>query len=455
MTSPIEIFFSYSHKDQKFRDELEKQLRFLERQGAITGWSDRKIGAGREWANEVDTHLNSAHIILLLVSPDYLASDYCYDTEMKLALERHEAKEAVVIPVILRSVDWKGAPFGKLQALPTDAKAVTAWPNRDKAFEDIAKGIRNIIEGLSTIPSTNITHSSRETTHQHALSIPHSYPLPCTYRGLSAFQEQDAPFFFGREVFIEQLMDNVRNKSLIAVIGPSGSGKSSLVFAGLIPRLLKEGKWCITSFRPRERPFRALATSLLPLLESQMSETDLLMQIKKLAEPLQSGELSLFDIVDRILQKNTATRLLMYIDQFEELYTLCRNAEDRQRFLDMLLEAIQLASQQLVLNFTLILTLRADFFGQVLLYRPFADARLIVSGRDEITGEETVEIVHEALIRYWNRLHKWMEENREFRLWQERLRARMSEWERANYIHSELLRGVMLGESENWPIRVS
>src|SRR6266568_3809053 len=90
----------------------------------------------------------------------------------------------------------------------------------------------------------------------------------------------------------------------------------SVVFAGLIPRLLKEGKWCIPPFVPRERPFRALATSLLPLLESQMSETDLLMQIKKLAEPLQSGELSLFDIVDRILQKNTATRLLMYIDQF-------------------------------------------------------------------------------------------------------------------------------------------
>ena len=111
MSSPIEIFFSYSHKDKRLRDELETQLGLLKRQGAITAWYDRKIGAGKEWAHEIDTHLNSAHIILLLVSPDYLASDYCYDTEMKLALERHKAKEAVVIPVILRSVDWKGAPL--------------------------------------------------------------------------------------------------------------------------------------------------------------------------------------------------------------------------------------------------------------------------------------------------------------------------------------------------------
>ncbi len=166
----------------------------------------------------------------------------------------------------------------------------------------------------------------------------------------------------------------MRRKPLVAVIGPSGSGKSSLVFAGLFPRLYQEGNWYIASFRPRDRPFRALAATLIPLLENQMSETDLLVQIKKLAEPLQQRELALYDVVERIIQKHRAARLLLFIDQFEELYTLCRIAEDRQCFLDILLEAVQAASQQQTLNFTLVLTLRADFFGQVLLYRPFADA---------------------------------------------------------------------------------
>ena len=90
--------------------------------------------------------LESAKIILLLVSADFLASDYCYDVELKRAMERHEAKEALVIPIILREVDWKGAPFGKLQALPKKAKPVTNWSNTDSAFANIARGIRRAVE---------------------------------------------------------------------------------------------------------------------------------------------------------------------------------------------------------------------------------------------------------------------------------------------------------------------
>jgi len=144
----IEVFFSYAHKDEELRDELEKHLAILKRQGVIAGWHDRKIGPGREWQGQIDAHLNSAGIILLLVSSDFLASDYCYDNEMKRAMERHEAGEARVIPVILRPVDWKGAPFAKLQALPKDAKAVTTWPNRDEAFANVAQGIRAAVEEL-------------------------------------------------------------------------------------------------------------------------------------------------------------------------------------------------------------------------------------------------------------------------------------------------------------------
>ncbi len=124
MATTIEIFFSYSHKDETLREKLEKQLSLLKWQGLITGWHDRKIVAGQEWAGEVDTHLNTAQIILLLVSPDSMASDYCYGIEMKRAMERHEAGEARVIPIILRPTDWKSASFGQLKALPKDGKEV-------------------------------------------------------------------------------------------------------------------------------------------------------------------------------------------------------------------------------------------------------------------------------------------------------------------------------------------
>ena len=145
----IEVFFSYAHEDEKLRDELAKHLKLLERQQVISAWHDRQITAGTEWKGQIDNHLETAKIILLLVSSDFLASDYCYDIELKRAMERHEAREARVIPVILREVDWKGAPFGKLQALPRNAEPVTNWSNRDQAFADIARGIRRAVEELT------------------------------------------------------------------------------------------------------------------------------------------------------------------------------------------------------------------------------------------------------------------------------------------------------------------
>src|SRR5262245_11665534 len=147
-TRAVEVFFSYSHKDEDLQNELSKHLALLKRQRVITAWHDRRIGAGKEWKNEIDEHLNTADIILLRVSSDFLASDYCYDVEVETAMKRHEDGEARVIPVILRPVDLKGAPFGKLQALPKDARPVTDWPNRDQAFLNVAEGIRVAAEEL-------------------------------------------------------------------------------------------------------------------------------------------------------------------------------------------------------------------------------------------------------------------------------------------------------------------
>ena len=154
----IEIFYSYAHEDEALRNELNKHLSVLKQQGLITDWYDRNISAGTKWEQEIDIHLNTAHIILLLVSPDFLASHYCSSVEMKRAMERHEAGEARVIPIILREVDWKGAPFDKLQVLPTNGKPVKSGRNCDKAFLDVAQGIRKAVEELhSTMTNSEKT----------------------------------------------------------------------------------------------------------------------------------------------------------------------------------------------------------------------------------------------------------------------------------------------------------
>ena len=144
----LRLFYSYSHKDERLRDKLETHLKLLQRLGLIQSWYDQEISAGDEWKGEIHENLERADIILLLVSADFIASDYCYDLEMKRALERHDAGEARVIPVIVRDYAWHKAPFGKLQALPKDGKAVELWDNKDTAWRDVAEGIERAIEEI-------------------------------------------------------------------------------------------------------------------------------------------------------------------------------------------------------------------------------------------------------------------------------------------------------------------
>lgn len=145
-TPKIRLFYSYAHEDEEFRDQLEKHLKLLAREGLIQEWHDRNLGAGTDWEGEISKNLEAAKLILLLISPDFLASDYSYEIEMKLAMEKHHAGEARVIPIILRNCDWHSAPFSKLQALPKDAKPITSWTDQDSAWTDVAKGIRKAIE---------------------------------------------------------------------------------------------------------------------------------------------------------------------------------------------------------------------------------------------------------------------------------------------------------------------
>jgi uncharacterized protein YjbI with pentapeptide repeats len=420
------------------------------------------------------------------------------------------------------------------------------------------------------------------------------------YRGLSAFREQDADFFFGRESFTTQLVESVRHKPLVAVFGPSGSGKSSIVFAGLLPHLRREGGWIIADFRPKDDPFRALAAALLPLYETGLDQTDQMVKVPKLAAYLREREITLADVVTKVLQISVSSphpssppRFLLIADQFEELYTLCPDSETRHGFLDTLLFAPSPPpNPRPSTPLTLVLTLRADFLGQALAYRPFADAlceadvklgpmtpeelrqaiekpaqtqgvtfepglverilidvgsepgnlpllefaltalweqqtrgelthatydsigrvegalsrhadqvlarlstaeqeqaqrvftqliqpgegtedtrrlahrdelaeadwalvqelanqRLVVTNQDP-NEQETVEIVHEALIQNWTQLRGWMQEDRRFRVWQERLRMALHQWKNSQEDESALLRGVLLSEAEIW-----
>ncbi|MBN1656811.1 MAG: protein kinase [Anaerolineae bacterium] len=420
------------------------------------------------------------------------------------------------------------------------------------------------------------------------------------YRGLFPFREEDAPFFFGRETFVERLVDVVHRHAMVAVVGPSGNGKSSVILAGLLPRLRDEASWTIAPFRPGSRPFQALADALLTLLDPDMGEVDRLVETRKMAQALRAKELFLSDVVERILDKKTARspvesgptpRLLLVADQFEELYTLCDEPEDRRSFPQALLEAVGRDGSKTP-RFVLALTLRADFMAQALAHRGFADAlqtadvklgpmtagelraaieqpaarlgvtfepglverilddvgsepgnlpllefalnlmwdrraggrlthaayeaigrvegalaryaekvyaglgeeerrhvrhiltqlvhpgegtddtrrlatrielgeenwslvrrladeRLVITGQDP-AGQETVEVVHEALIQGWRRLREWMDAERDFRSWQERLRAGVRQWEASEHDEAILQRGRVLTESEEW-----
>ena len=400
-----------------------------------------------------------------------------------------------------------------------------------------------------------------------------------------AFQEKDAEFFFGRETFVDGLVRVVQQQPLVAVIGSSGSGKSSVVLAGLIPKLREERCWLIESFRPNKQPFYELAAALISQLEPELGKTDKTIKAKALAESIR--EHGFTADVSAILKDKSGKRLLLVVDQFEELYTGCTDTE-QQQFIDGLLAAVESASRTV----TLVLTLRADFYSYVVNYPPFtealnkyaaqnlslmkaeemqaaielpaqklgvkleegltqrilddvkqepgnlpllefaltqlwdkqsrgqltdqayseiggvakalsnhaeavygklseeeqkqgqriflqlvrpgertedtrrvatrgevgnwdlvtrlADARLVVTGRDEQTEEETVEVVHESLIWEWQTLRQWIEDNRSFRTWQDRLEGSRRQWEITGKDNGALLRGVPLVEAESW-----
>jgi hypothetical protein len=144
--APLQAFISYSHKDEQYREELLAHLSSLRREGLIDIWHDRRIHPGSSIDDTIAEKLSRANIILLIVSPDFIASDYCYSNEMLKAMRRHTSGECIVVPILVRPVDWRRTPFGGLLALPKDGKAVSTWEHRDEAYVDVVAGIRRLLE---------------------------------------------------------------------------------------------------------------------------------------------------------------------------------------------------------------------------------------------------------------------------------------------------------------------
>lgn len=216
---PVEVFFSYSHKDEELRDYLATHLIMLKREGVIREWHDRRITAGREWGGEIDARLGSADVILLLVSPDFLASDYCYDVEVERAMHRHEAGEARVIPIILRACDWTRTPFSRLHALPKDAKPVTRWEDRDEALLDIATGIRLAAAELMSDRTAAPPPLGKPTKPVPRLHVPDILRVPFVMR-----QDRE-----GNDI-VERLKAELapHKNRLIALWGAGGVGKTAI-----------------------------------------------------------------------------------------------------------------------------------------------------------------------------------------------------------------------------------
>src|SRR5450755_4640430 len=229
---PVPLFLSYAHEDESFLRKLKVHLSLLKRQGFISTWHDRQIVPGANWAEAIDEHLEQASIIVLLVSPDFLASDYCYQVEMLRALARHQTGQARLLPVLIRPCDWEEAPFAHLQILPTGAKPIATWENRDQAFLNVVAGIREAIQALFSIQPF---HQSMEAE----LASP-SLPNSQVFRGESFVPTPTVPsnkcnlpnrhpHIVGREEQIQDVLTALEARAwFVTIDGMGGVGKTTL-----------------------------------------------------------------------------------------------------------------------------------------------------------------------------------------------------------------------------------
>lgn len=189
--APVKLFISYSHRDEKYRLSLESHLSILKRQGVISEWHDRKITPGSYWEREIDKNINNADIILLLISSDFISSDYCYEKELDTAINQHETQQSIVIPIIIRPTDWDDTSFSAIQALPKDGVAVSKWSDEDEAWLSVIQGIKSKINELELQKSrpqrSNKFHEFKTLLKKEVLALDKAFHLETdtAYRGIA------------------------------------------------------------------------------------------------------------------------------------------------------------------------------------------------------------------------------------------------------------------------------
>ena len=574
-TNARDLFLSYNSTD---RDTVVTVRDALTARGISTFYDRNNLSPGRPWFDELEAAMRQASGAAVFIGTQGLGT--IQKREMQFAVVRQALEEKAggtfpVIPVLLKGTD-PDAVSGFL--------ALNTWID-----------LRGGIEDTSVLDS-----------FVNAIRRPSGTPDPqptvavCPYRGLNAFREEDAFLFFGRREFSEKVFEQVLARRFVAMVGRSGSGKSSIAKAGLLPLLRRQkppsDTWEAVLFAPTNRPFHRLAAQLVPIWSPEgRDQTDIATEAEKLGTRLAAGEVSLATFVDLALRHlPDTTRLIAIVDQFEELFTQTLDPEQRQRFVGQLIAATRESA------LTVLITLRADFYGQAIglnrelcdlmaagivnvgdmtagelleaiqeparltglhfesglvdrileqvrqqpgslplleyaltelwqrrqdhalthqtydaiggvegaiarraqaqfakltssqreialpalsrlvrlsgaseegtetrqtirmnelgedakaVMRIFAEsnARLVVAGRDSATGEETIEIAHEALIREWSDLKQWIDKDREFLVWRQQLRPFLEKWRGlAEHKESALLQGIYLTEARHW-----
>lgn len=328
------LFLSYNSRD---RNAVLHVQRYLSDCGIPTFFDQKNLMAGQNWPQALERALNDSLAVAVFVGAELGRWQW---PEIGFALDRQaNDRQFPVIPILLDGADTSRSFL-----------FLNTWVDLRGDHINDSKSLQRLIDALSKPDDDS-------TAHLVELN---------PYRGLEFFDEAHAPFFFGREKFIDDLVARLieQRKNFAAVIGASGSGKSSVVRAGLIPRLRRRRPphetWDVAVFTPGAKPWLRLANALGPLRFPEKNDTELDIEIDKLARALNSGELRLDGLLDRILlQQGQMHRLLLVVDQFEELFTLT-SKQERPGFIQQLIDSLS------VKGFVLLPTLRADFYGQAI-----------------------------------------------------------------------------------------